>query len=306
MSSAKIIKVGTDCSGIEAPIQALNKLGIKYEHLFSSEIDKHARKSILANYNPKVLFEDMTKERILPKLDLYVCGFPCQPFSLAGNRKGSDDSRGNIFIHCINVIKQTSPSIFILENVKGILTVQKGEYIKEINRQLALLEEYNIKLMILNTKDYGIPQNRERLFIVGIMKSKIIKTLEVPKHITCGSIESFIDYSDTQIMNYPNYQLQKMPQFRNTVFCNINTLRPENVNNKVNPNYCNTITCRGVWCIKLQRIANIKEHLTLQGFPTDFKQVVSDCQMRKQIGNSMSVNVLVCLLSECFNCVSFL
>lgn len=299
-----MIKVGTDCSGIEAPIQALNKLGISYEHMFSSEIDKHARLSILANYDPGVLFEDMTKNRTLPKLDLYVCGFSCQPFSMAGSRKGSEDPRGNLFIHCIKTIKQTRPSIFILENVKGILTVQNGEYFKEIVKHLKKLKEYDITCMTLNTKDYGIPQNRDRLFIVGLMKSKMSQKLSVPKHEKCKNIETFIDYSDKTKMNFPDYQLQKERQFKNTIFCNIEALRPDK-KTVLSPNVCNTMTCKGVWNIKMSRIANTKEHLMLQGFPENFKQVVSDNQMRRQIGNSMSVNVLVCLLRECFKCVKF-
>ena len=297
-----MLRIGTDCSGIEAPIQALNNLNIDHEHVFSCEIDKYARQSINANYKPKILFEDMTQDRKLPKIDLYVCGFPCQPFSLSGNRLGSKDKRGNIFLHCIETIKNTCTKVFILENVRGITSIEKGEYWKYIVNTLENLKNYNVYSKVLNTKDYGIPQNRERLFIIGIMKSKMSQELNVPVHEKCENIETFVDYSDKTKMSFPAYQLKKEHQFKNTVFCNIEALRPHN-KTILSPKICNTITCKGVWCIKMGRIANTKEHLLLQGFPKNFKQVVSDNQMRKQIGNSMSVNVLICLLRECFKCV---
>lgn len=182
------------------------------------------------------------------------------------------------------------------------MTIHNGEYFKEIVKHLKKLEEYSVNYMVLNTKDYGIPQNRERLFIIGIMKSKMSQKLNVPIHEKCKNIETFVDYSDKTKMSFPDYQLQKEHQFKNTVFCNIEALRPHN-KTVLSPKICNTMTCKGVWCVKMGRIANTKEHLLLQGFPKNFKQVVSDNQMRKQIGNSMSVNVLICLLRECFKCV---
>lgn len=124
-----MIRVGTDCSGIEAPIQALKQLGIPHKHVFSCEIDKYARESILANYKPEILFTDMTKRKTkdTPDIDLYVCGFPCQSFSMAGLREGVDDPRGTIFWQCLKVIKHKLPRVFILENVKGLLTINEGK-----------------------------------------------------------------------------------------------------------------------------------------------------------------------------------
>lgn len=300
------LKIGTDCSGIEAPIQALDQMGIEYNHLFSSEIDKWARKSILANYNPKVLYDDMTQERDLPKLDIYVCGFPCQPFSMVGRRKGSKDERSNIFIHVINTIKKTKPKLFILENVRGIMSIEKGQYFKKIKELLNELEEkngYKVNYWILNTKDYGIPQNRERLYIVGSFLD-----LKVPEKIECKSIESYIDYTNTEKEEYSPTYMKKYDQFKDATFCTPGSLY---IGNKyqVNPNYSSTITTNDLWNIKLQRKATINECLALQGFPTTFDKndgykpfikVVSNTQMRKQIGNSMSVNVLKAIFNEWF------
>jgi len=115
-----ILKVGTDCSGIEAPIQALEILKIKYKHLFSSEIDPRTRNLIECNYEPEIIYQDITKRKHteLPKLDLYVSGFPCQSFSGLGKREGFEDQRGRgtIFFECFETIKATKPEMFIVEN----------------------------------------------------------------------------------------------------------------------------------------------------------------------------------------------
>ena len=118
--NSNILRVGTDCSGIEAPIQALKNLDINFKHIFSSETDKYCIESIKANYNPEIIYNDMTNRELknLPDIDLYVCGFPCQAFSSAGKRKGFKDKRGNIFFECLDVIEYIQPKIFILENVK--------------------------------------------------------------------------------------------------------------------------------------------------------------------------------------------
>jgi DNA (cytosine-5)-methyltransferase 1 len=175
-----ILRVGTDCSGIEAPIQALIQMNIPFKHVFCSDIDKYCIQSIKANYNPEIIFGDkdgdfpegdITKRDIndVPDIDLYICGFPCQPFSMAGERKGFNDKRGNVFFNCLELIERKQPKYFILENVKGLISHDKKNTWKVICDELLKLEKYGyiVKWKILNTKDYGIPQNRERIFIVG-------------------------------------------------------------------------------------------------------------------------------------------
>ena len=124
-----MITIGTDCSGIEAPIEALKQLGIPFQHRWACEIDRYARQSILANNQPEIMYEDITKRdhSQLPDVDLYVCGFPCQSFSLMGKKKGTQDPRSNIMLHCIDVIKTKRPPIFILENVKNFKFIEKGK-----------------------------------------------------------------------------------------------------------------------------------------------------------------------------------
>ena len=165
-----MIRIGTDCSGIEAPIQALKRMGIPFRHRFSCEKDIHCQESIQANYHPEQFDTDMTTRyvRSLPAIDLYVCGFPCQPFSLAGKRQGVEDDRGTIFRYCLEVIHTLRPKCFILENVKGLLNIDDGRTFDAIITSLQRLK-YHITWKVLNTKDYGIPHQRERLYIIGLL-----------------------------------------------------------------------------------------------------------------------------------------
>ena len=127
------LRIGTDCSGIEAPIQALLQLNIPFHHVFSSEIDKYAIKTCKANYSePDIRYNNLTKRdhKLLPDIDLYVCGFPCQSFSAMGKKQGLLDIRGTIMFHCIEVIKIKQPKFFILENVRGFMSNNNGETMK--------------------------------------------------------------------------------------------------------------------------------------------------------------------------------
>jgi len=126
------IRIGTDCSGIEAPIVALKKLkkryGITYDHIFSSEIDPYAIKFIKANYNPTILYGDIKKRDVttIPPIDLYISGFSCQPYSLANKFKTPVDPRLNLYESCVDVIFEKQPSCFLLENVQTLTTLDGG------------------------------------------------------------------------------------------------------------------------------------------------------------------------------------
>lgn len=285
------IKIGTDASGIEAPIQALLQLNIPHIHEFSSEIDKYCIKTIKANYNPKIIYDNILNRDnySIPDIDLYVCGFPCQPFSQAGNKKGFKDKRGNIFFSCIDLISIKKPKYFVLENVKGILSNDKGKTWKTILDTInnKLEEEYNIYHKLLNTKDYGIPQNRERVFIIGIRKD-LKQNFEWPKKIQYDKLENYINNDNNNYFESKRFNDTKYKN--NSIFVDLNFKDC----NYVNANeYCPCInTHGGLWCIPKHRYADTSEHLKLQGFPSTFKQVVSDSQLKKQLGNTISVNVL--------------
>ena len=307
-----MIKIGTDCSGIEAPIEALKKICDKYDlsftHVFSSEIDKYALQYIKDNHNPNIIFGDMTKRNIndVPDIDLYVSGFPCQPFSRANKFKTSVDPRLNLFNNCLEVIRNKKPKIFILENVKTLATLNNGKYFNEILEILNSLNIYHIHWKVINSKDCGIPQCRDRLYIIGISREYSKYDFLFPEKKQMKDIKDFIDDTDNTIMEIKKCNetlFQNIPN--NSVFIDIGFREAKFPNsNKWAP----CITAQpNMWCVPKNRKANIKEYLSLQGFPTkNIVQNISDHQFKKKIGNSMTVDVIEGLLINCFKSINMI
>ena len=308
-----ILTIGTDCSGIEAPIEALKKVcstypKLNYIHKFSSEINEYAIKYIKENHNPEILFNNIqTRKTIdIPDIDIYVSGFPCQPFSRANKFKTNVDPRLNLFINCLEVITHKLPKIFILENVKTLITLNNGLYFNEILNGLNKNNKYHISWKVLNTKYYGIPQNRERLYIIGIRRDVLKIPFNFPKEVKMKSLKQFIDKDDNsryKILESNKGLLNNIPKdsifidvgFRNAKFPKSNVWAP-------------CITAQpNMWCVPKQRKANIKEYLMLQGFPTNVKhETISDHQMKIRIGNSMTVDVIEKLFIECLRSMGYL
>lgn len=166
------IKVATLFSGIGAVEQAFERLKINHEIIFACDNNPFVRQSYLANYNIETnnYFEDILNldgSQFKEEIDLLVGGSPCQSFSSVGKRKGLDDDRGNLVFEFIRIVKESSPNIFIFENVKGLLTVDKGETFKNVIMPRFKKLGYSLFYETLNSKDFGIPQHRERLFVIG-------------------------------------------------------------------------------------------------------------------------------------------
>lgn len=190
-----MIKVGSDFSGVGAFNQALNRLGIAYEEVFACDKDKYSRQTFIENYGEPKYFPHDVYDRDIPKesLDIYMTSPPCQSFSKSGRRLGKNDDRGILFFNSLEFIKFNNPRYFIFENVRGLLSDDGGktfsEWInllggKSVNGNPILFPyedsvDYHIYWDILNAKDYGVPQNRERVFIVGI-RDDIDNTFRFP------------------------------------------------------------------------------------------------------------------------------
>ena len=178
------IKVGSDFSGVGAFNQALKRLGADYEEIFACDMDKYARQTFIHNYGKPKYYPTNVYEREIPSksLDIYMTSPPCQAFSLAGKRLGKEDKRGILFFNSYEFIQINKPRYFIFENVKGLLSDDEGKTFQEWVNMLGGKSvngvpiifpyedsvPYHLYWKVLNAKDYGVPQNRERVFLIGI------------------------------------------------------------------------------------------------------------------------------------------
>lgn len=163
----RIVSLFSGIGGFELGIKNSN---LNDEVVFSSEIDKHATASYLSNFDDNNLKGDITKidEKNIPDHELLVAGFPCQAFSIAGRQKGFNDTRGTLFFDVARILKEKQPRYFLLENVKNLIAHNNGNTFKTI---ISTLNEvgYTIDFTIINSVEAGLPQNRERTYIVGIL-----------------------------------------------------------------------------------------------------------------------------------------
>jgi len=308
--------LGTDCSGMEAPGFALRNLGVNAKHAFACDISSYSKKTIFANFEPQRWYDDLEDRdnSKAPKTDIYVAGFPCQPFSCAGKLQGFGDEkgRGNVFFGCLRYLKAKTPAVFVLENVKGLTTANGGKYFEAVLSKLEELRMYNIYWKVLKTNEHGIPQKRPRVYICGIQKSRDKGTFEFPAPIPCPDIEEFLE------PRVRKATAQDRPASGITARRNVGvTLRKlEKAGHKpLSKAWVSDIdsstdrfsmhegcsAClthsrgKGHWITNRGRRMLLSEQLRLQGLPTveeGFVQAVSDRQLGAQIGNSMSVNVL--------------
>jgi len=168
VSTVRYFSMFSGIGGFELGLQQAGQdLGIDFQCVGYSEIDKHAIATYEEHFNHDN-YGDATQIHpdALPEFDLLVGGFPCQSFSIAGKRLGFDETRGTLFFDIARIIEAREPRHFILENVKGLISHNRGETFRTILRALDGLG-YDIEWKVLNSKDYGVPQSRERLYLVG-------------------------------------------------------------------------------------------------------------------------------------------
>lgn len=173
------VQLATVFSGIGAIEQAFRRLKMPHSIVFACDNDKFVKQSYLSNYeiNCDNWFDDIHNidgKIFTNKVDIFVGGSPCQSFSMVGKRKGFDDFRGLLVYEFIRLVKEICPKVFIFENVKGLLSHDSGRTWEILSDEFANLG-YNVYHSVLNAKDYGIPQNRERLFVVGFRNRRQFK-----------------------------------------------------------------------------------------------------------------------------------
>lgn len=197
----KTVRVGTLFSGIGAIEHAFQRLNLKHEIVFAGDIEPKCKASYFANYNisEENWFSDVREFDARPyfgKVDFVVGGAPCQAFSMVGHRLGFEDARGTLFYEFARVVKETSPKVFLFENVRGLLNHDKGrtwQVMHDIFEELG----YDLKFRVLNSCDYGIPQHRERIFCIGF-RQKTNFEYPAPVDLEYRMYDFLEDFIDTK------------------------------------------------------------------------------------------------------------
>ena len=195
------IRIGTVFSGIGAIEHAFQRLRLNHKIVFAGDIEENCRKSYFANYDiaEEDWFTDVREfdaSKYKGKVDFVIGGAPCQAFSMVGKRLGFEDARGTLFYEFARVIKETEPKVFLFENVKGMLNHDGGrtwQVIHDVFEELG----YDVHFRVLNSRDYGIPQNRERLFCLGFKNPTEFK-FPAPIELEYRMYDFLEDFVDTK------------------------------------------------------------------------------------------------------------
>lgn len=273
------------------------------ECVFTSEWDESAQKTYQANFG-EIPYGDITKidPEEIPNFDVLLAGFPCQPFSQAGLKKGFEDTRGTLFFDIARIVKHHQPSVVFLENVRNLAGHDKGNTLKVI---IGTLEEmgYKVKHNILNAKEFGLPQNRARIYIIGFKDDVDFEFPEPPKTKTkvWDILDEKVDpkYTISDKLWAGHQRRKKEHEEKGNGFGY--SLFDEK------SEYTSTISARyykdGSEILIKQKGKNPRkltprEAARLQGYPESFVIPVSDAQAYKQFGNSVAVPVIKALANK--------
>lgn len=280
--------------------QACQDLGLQSQAVFASDIDQECRTSYQTNFSLEVA-GDITKVHAdyIPHHDVLLAGFPCQPFSIIGERKGFHDTRGTLFFDIARILEEKRPSAFVLENVKALRGHDGGSTLKTIIRTLNELG-YRTNYDVLNALDFGLPQKRERIWIVG-------NRYDLPMSLPSGGIpmtplhkilEKNVDekHFASEYIRDKRHALREPRKER--------TIWHENKagNISVYPYSCalRAGASYNYLLVDGMRRLTPREMFSLQGFPDSHHIVSNDSQARRQAGNSLPVNVARAVIKELF------
>ncbi len=290
----KFIDLFCGIGGTRIPFEELGG-----QSVFSSDIDKFAQETYQENFD-EIPCGDITEINAedIPNFDVLLAGFPCQPFSNAGLRGGFNDTRGTLYFDIERILKKHLPKAILLENVKGFKGHDGGRTFKAVRESLENLG-YKVFTEVLNAKDFGVPQNRERIYIVGFLNKNIDFKFpkKVDKKVVVGDILEKGNLSDKYTLSdklWAGHKRRKKEHREKG-----NGFGYSMFNEK--SEYTSTISARyykdGSEILIEQKNKNPrkltpKEALRLQGFPDDYLMPVSDTQGYKQCGNSVAVPVV--------------
>lgn len=290
--------------------------------IFVSEWDENAQKTYKANFNDSFeIAGDITKidESDIPEFDICLAGFPCQAFSLAGQKKGFKDdykgmSRGTLFFDVARICSKHKPKVIFCENVKGLTIHDKGRTFEIITETLKEIG-YTPFQCILNSKDFGVPQNRERIYIVAFRNDIAPKTFEFPKPTDSSKVlrdilekqpvpskyylsDCYLDtlkrHKERHLAkgNGFGYEIRSLDSVSGAIVCGGMGRERNLIIDKRQKNLIPTTHIKGAINNQGVRKLTPKEWSRLQGFPEDFILPLADVHLYKQLGNSVTVPVI--------------
>ncbi|MBL4644697.1 MAG: DNA (cytosine-5-)-methyltransferase [Candidatus Pacebacteria bacterium] len=271
---------------------------LNYSIVYANDIDEHAAKTYKQNIGDHITVEDINNINAadIPNHDLLIGGFPCQSFSIAGQRKGFDDARGELYLHMVDFLKEKQPKVFIAENVKGILSVDGGRAFGKIISDFES-SGYKVKHKLVNATDFGVPQKRQRVFIIGV-RNDIKKdfNFEEPSAKRVILKDVLENRKDIDKKYFFSERAHQGLRNANKAF---NKGRSQDINSQ-----CNTISTHlaksslngtdpviTVGKEKYRRLTPL-EAARIQSFPDNFEFVGSDSKKYIQIGNAIAPVVM--------------
>ena len=319
----RIVTVGTDFSGMGGGEESFRKLGVNHVVKFSCDNNKACEKLLKYKCKPEVFFEDilLRKPEDEPYVDVYLWAAPCQPFSTAGKGEGIADARGGPMLNAaMGFIERNKPRLTVMENVKGLTNKKNKVVLTTLVKKLKGLG-YSVAVGLLNTKSYGVPQDRSRLYLVAVRKDSQRRDFQWPKPVDPLPIAHFLDRVS------PRDKAGRLPKLESAkklakrayekawteknadplsipVFVDIDCTVKFSV---FGINEAKTITrgrgaMGGPWVSTRGRRTSIKELFRLQGYnPADFPwdaAGVTEHQMGAMIGNAMSLTVAAPVIAE--------
>lgn len=326
MNKIKVASFFCGCGGSDLGlIGDFNYLGKHYKKLpfdiqYAIDIDKFAVQTYNHNFKHPAVCEDIKNIKIeqIKDFDLLLGGFPCQSFSTVNPTKDTNDDRANLYKELVKVLQYKKPKFFICENVKGLMTLQKGEILKKVIKDFTD-SGYNVKYKLLLASNFGIPQKRERVFIVGVRKDlKINYEFPIESHaeIPDGYKEKWVELKhvipELAIQEKKYYFSEKAVQGMKNAKNNMKRGLWQNLDGQ-----CLTITSHlskaslnsrdPVLLVnpdkELYRRFTPREAASIQSFPMNFEFPVSDIQAYKQIGNAIPPVLMWHIVKELVNAI---
>lgn len=290
----RILSLFSECGGLDKGF-----VDAGYDVVWANDFDKYAVQTYQANFGNHIVLGDINEIEItdLPNFDILIGGFPCQPFSMMGEERGFEDARGTLFFRIAEILqykieRDEKPRVVVLENVRTLKTHNKGKTFKTILRILEKDLGYKVFYDILNTADYGIPQTRNRTYIVCFANEKA--NFSFPRKQSLNStlqdlLESNVDdkyFLSDRIL--PTILSNGTGGYKAKSEIDLKIARP----------LCATMAkmhraCQDNYVTQNGRVRRLtpRECARLQGFDDDFLIPVSDTQAYKQFGNAVTVNV---------------